>query len=180
MSPRKSLVSVTKFTLITILLGLWGSGCPNPEVHGSLYENAGAAFATCNTSEIKHLADSHEMMGAFKYCGSNHFKSYAWSPTGELLYFDLPLTANIMNAAESNKPLYKLPIENPTGQVAWINQNRIAYPLAAKKDDEAKLARIGLFDTFAHTIDNRSGNNNSTATRSCYTRTYTASNDDLH
>ena len=92
-------------------------------------------------------------MGAFKYCGSNHFKHYAWSPTGELLFFDLPLSANLMNAGAKNKPLYRLPIELPTGQTVWINQNRIAYPLAADPNTASTEHRIGLFDTLAHTMD---------------------------
>jgi hypothetical protein len=95
------------------------------------------------------------MMGAFKYCGSNNFNHYAWSPTGELLFFDLPMTANIMDAGKTNKPLYRLPIEIPTGQTAWLNQQKIAYPLAAKADSKDKASRIGIFDTFQHTLDIR-------------------------
>ena len=149
-TPRR-LLSLALTFLVPVVL----SGCPDPAQHGSLYENAGAAFASCNTSEIKHLADKHGMMGAFKFCGSNNFNHYSWSPTGELLFFDLPLTANIMDAGKKNKPLYKLPIEVPVGQTTWINQQRIAFPLGAKEDGSPKVSRVGLFDTFQHTLDIR-------------------------
>jgi len=124
-------------------------------MHGSLQDNAGAAFATCNTSEIKHLADKHSMMASFKFCGSNQFNHYVWSPTGELLFFDLPQTANIMDAAKKNKPLYNVPIPLPSGQSAWINQQKLAYPIVPHKDEGDKVAYIGLFDTFQHTMDAR-------------------------
>lgn len=150
-APANRLKSLALALLSPLLL----VGCPDPEQHGSLYENAGAAFAQCNTSEIKHLADKHGMMGAFKFCGSNHFNHYAWSPTGELLFFDLPLTANLMDAGKKHKPLYRLPIEVPVGQTTWINQQRVAFPLGAKEGGTPKVSRVGLFDTFQHTLDIR-------------------------
>lgn len=130
-------------------------GCPDIESHGSLYQNAGQAFEGCNSSEIQWLAKKHNMMGAFKYCGSNHFRNYAWSPTGELLFFDLPTTANLMDAGKKNKPLYRIPINPPMGQSTWLNQQKIAFPQGASATDEDRQSRIGIFDTFQHTLDYR-------------------------
>ena len=56
--------------------------------------------------------------------------------------------------AGKEKPLYRLPIELPSGQSAWIT-NRKSYPVAGSKNSPNDVPQIGLFDTFQHTLDYR-------------------------
>lgn len=136
-------------------LALIVSACSGNPDQRSLYDNVGQAFAECNPAEIRWMTEKHELMPAFKYCGSNNIRHFAWNPAGTLLYFDLPMTSHLIDASLDHKPLYTLPFPTPVGSGAWISDTRLVVPVGPNADDEAKRERIGLYDTFQQSIEFR-------------------------
>jgi len=112
------------------------SGCGADPTQQTLSQNVGDAFAPCNDSEIKYLARKHNFMLSFRPCANNNFEQYAWSPDGRLLYFQLVLTAYVMDAEADTKNTSALPISTPLGPVAWLTATRLAVPVGPPGDSE--------------------------------------------
>lgn len=118
---------------------------PDPEA-SSLFHNVGMSFEPCNASEITFRNERYGLMPALKVCGSNNVAHYAWNPAGTHLYFDLTLTGNVIDFGQDHRPLSTLPIDQPTGQPAWITDTRLVVPVSPdpRKPDTAE--RIALYD----------------------------------
>ncbi len=131
------------FALVGLLLM---TSCSSEPGKATFSENVGDSFAQCNPAEIRFLAGKHNFMTAFENCGSNHFKSYTWSPTGTHLYFQLTMTHHIMNAEADNKATITVPTESPTGSAGWLNKARIAIPIGRPDNDADSSERIAVYD----------------------------------
>ena len=124
---------------------------PDPD-RTTLFQDVGMSFEPCNEAEIKKKNKVYDIMPALKVCGSNNVAHYAWNPSGTHLYFDLTLTGNVLDASQAHKPLQSLPIDQPTGQPAWLNDNRIAVPIVPAHDDKEGRERIALYDISAYVL----------------------------
>lgn len=122
------------------------AGCqPDPDAT-TLFQDVGMSFEPCNEAEIRNKNRLYDLMPALKVCGSNNVAHYAWNPSGTHLYFDLTLSGNVLDASQGHKPLQSLPIDQPTGQPAWVNDNRIAIPIVPDPKDDKARERIALYD----------------------------------
>ncbi|MCB9793256.1 MAG: hypothetical protein H6741_11060 [Alphaproteobacteria bacterium] len=108
----------------------------------TLSENVYEAYAECSAGEISFLAAKHNIQTAFENCGSNNFVYFAWAPDGIQLYFQLPMSAHIMNAED--KSAGTLPTEVPIAGVAWLARELLVLPLGPPEDDGKD--RLVLFD----------------------------------
>ena len=126
---------IVKLAAVTVAVAsLLACGAdPNQQ---TLSQNVGAAFAPCNDSEITYLARKHNFMLSFRPCANNNFEQYAWSPDGRLLYFQLVLTAYVMDAEADTKNTSALPISTPLGPPAWVTATRLAVPVGPPGDSE--------------------------------------------
>ena len=120
--------------IVAAWLGL--VGCGADPTQQTLSQNVGAAFAPCNDSEIKYLARKHNFMLSFRPCANNNFEQYAWSPDGRLLYFQLVLTAYVMDAEADTKNTSALPISTPLGPATWLTATRVAVPVGPPAESE--------------------------------------------
>ncbi len=127
---------------------------PDPE-NTSLFNNVGMSFEPCNEAEIKFRNDRYNLMPALKVCGSNNVAHFAWNPSGTHLYFDLTLTGNLIDASQAHKPLSTLPIDQPTGQPAWINDTRVVVPTVPDPRSPGGPERLALFDVQQLTLNYR-------------------------
>jgi len=125
---------------------------PDPDAT-TLFQDVGMSFEPCNEAEIRNKNRLYDIMPALKVCGSNNVAHYAWNPSGTHLYFDLTLTGNVLDASQQHKPLQSLPIDQPTGQPAWLNDNRIAVPIVPAHDDDKGRERIALYDIQAYVLE---------------------------
>lgn len=129
-----------------LVLGCALSACqPNPD-STTLFQDIGMSFEPCNQAEIKFQNQKHGMMPALAVCGSNHVSHFGWNPDGTHLYFDLTLTGNLLDASQKHKPLATLPLDQPSGNPAWINAQRFAVPLPPDAKVEGAPPRIALYD----------------------------------
>ena len=119
----------------------------------SIFQDVGMSFEPCNAAEIKWMNKKHDIMSALKVCGSNNISRFAWNPSGTHLYFDLTHNGNVLDASQDHKPLTTLPVAQPTGQVAWLNNHRLAIPVVPDADDKAGRERIALYDITGYTLD---------------------------
>ncbi len=94
---------------------------------GSFSNNVYLAYQECMEGEIRMLTSKHNIQTAFEPCGSNNFVSFAWAPDGVNLYFQMPLSAHIMNG--ETKEVAALPTEVPVAPVAWLSPELLVLPL---------------------------------------------------
>ncbi|MCB9663383.1 MAG: hypothetical protein H6732_04675 [Alphaproteobacteria bacterium] len=118
--------------------------CSRDPTEGALADNVGEAFAACNEAEIRFLAAKHNVQLVFAPCGSNNFSSYRWAPDGTRIFFQLVLSANVMDANAADKRTITLPIPKPVGSPAWLGDTRVAVPVAAA--EEGGDVRIALYE----------------------------------
>lgn len=129
------------------------TGCvANPD-STTLFQDVGMSFEPCNDAEIRWMNQKHQFMPALRICSSNHVAHYAWNPSGTHLYFDLTLTGNVLDASQDHKPLATLPIDQPTGHPAWINDQRLAVPIVPDPKDEQGRERIALYDIQQYVLE---------------------------
>jgi hypothetical protein len=107
------------------------------------------SYAPCSESEIRWLTSKHNLQTVFEKCGSNNFTGFTWSPDGVHLFFQLPLTAHIINGEE--KTITTLPTENPIGGVAWLDKDRLALPLGPEEGGE--INRLAVYDRARVTVE---------------------------
>ncbi|MED5370303.1 MAG: hypothetical protein VX899_04740 [Myxococcota bacterium] len=105
-------------------------------------DNVYQAYAECSPGEISFLTERHGIQTAFEPCGSNNFVAFAWAPDGVNLYFQLPLSAHIMNG--ETKEVVALPTEVPVSTPAWLSPELLVLPLKPSAGKEAP--RLVLFD----------------------------------
>ena len=130
-------------TLATLLLCLFGCERPDPTI-GTLSENVGASFSPCSEAEIKFMASKHNFMPSFRPCGENSFSSYAWSPEGTHLYFQLVMTPYLMDARTDQKPTIAVPTSTPIGDGAWVTKHRLVVPVGPS--EEVDNNRLAIYD----------------------------------
>lgn len=135
------------------LLPLLAACGSNPN-EASLTENVGASFAPCIESEIRYLVTKHNMMTSFAPCGNNHFESFAWSPDGKNLYFQLSMTGYIMDADSPTKDVRPVPTASPIGPATWLGNERLVLPVSPEQDsDTPRLAIIEWTTPSVHHLD---------------------------
>jgi len=115
----------------------------------SLADNVGASFAPCNPAEIRFLAAKHNVMTAFDPCGNNQFQSFAWSPDGRRLYFELVMVSHVMEAESEDKAILTVPTQSAIGPATWLDGSRLVLPVAPAEGGEHN--RVVVFD-----VDQRS------------------------
>lgn len=128
-------------------------GCQPSQDSTTLFQDVGMSFEPCNEAEIRNKNRTYDLMPALRVCGSNNVAHFAWNPSGTHLYFDLTLTGNVLDASQGHKPLQSLPIDQPTGQPAWLNDQRIAVPIVPAPKDKAGRERIALYDIRAMVLE---------------------------
>lgn len=141
-----------RFALLTAGLLV---GCQPDPSGTTLFQDVGMSFEPCTEAEVRNLNDKHQFMPALKICGSNNVAHFAWNPSGTHLYFDLTLNGNVLDASQKHKPLSTLPIDQPTGQPAWVNDHRIAVPIVPDPKDPKAVERIALYDIRQFTLELR-------------------------
>ena len=110
------------------------AGCDRDSLYqtSTFSENVYNAYEDCRPSEVDFLAGKHNIQTAFEPCGSNNFIHYRWAPDGVQLYFQLPMSAHIMNGVD--KTIGTIPAEVPVGDAAWLAREYLAFPIAPVKD----------------------------------------------
>lgn len=131
-------------TTLMLPLLLSACDCKDDPTAGSLAQNVGESFSTCNDKEIKFLAGKHNLQLAFRPCGNNTFSAYRWSPDGTRLYFQLVLSAYVMDADAPNKATTTLPVASPTGEAAWLTAERLVVPVVP--DENSTAPRMAMLD----------------------------------
>ncbi|TNE92608.1 MAG: hypothetical protein EP330_01295 [Deltaproteobacteria bacterium] len=131
---------MTRLSLLALAL----VACQSNPNEATFTQNVGSAFQECRSQEVRFLAGKHNFMTAFDPCGSNNFQSYAWSPEGTHLYFQLTQSGHIMNAEAANKATITLPTETPVGPAAWITATRLVVPVQAAEGSDS--LRMAVFD----------------------------------
>lgn len=147
--PKEALMSRLPALLIPALLaGL--AGCDRDALYNdrSVSDAIYESYASCSESEIRWLTGKHNIQTVFDKCGSNNFGGFAWSPDGIHLYFQLPFTGHIINGEA--KTITGLPFENPIGQVAWLDKDRVVLPLGPEEGGEVN--RIVVYDRARNTV----------------------------
>lgn len=139
--------------LMSLLLCTALAGCGSSQDSTSLFQDVGMSFEPCNDAEISNKNRKYDIMPALRVCGSNNVANFAWNPSGTHLYFDLTLTGNVLDASQQHKPLQSLPIDQPTGHPAWLNDQRIAVPIVPDHKDETGRERIALYDIRAMILE---------------------------
>jgi hypothetical protein len=134
---------------ISALLLVLGA-CETDPMQGSLSENVGMSFSPCSEAEIRFMTQKHNFMTAFRPCGNNDFTTFSWAPDGKHLYFQLVMTAYVMDAEAENKQTVPVPSRTPIGPAAWLSTNRVAVPEIPLIDDGP--AQIALFDIEGQTV----------------------------
>jgi len=140
---------VNRILAITALLGLL-SACEADPMQGSLSENVGLSFSPCTEAEIRFMTQKHNFMTAFRPCGNNDFSTFSWSPDGKHLYFQLVMTAYVMDADAANKQTVPVPSRTPIGPAAWLSNTKVAVPEVSKEDEGP--AQIAIFDYEGPTV----------------------------
>lgn len=121
-----------------------GFGCSRDPYEADLASNVGASFEPCNEAEITFLAAKHNVQLVFAPCGANKFSTFAWAPDGLRIFFQLVLSANVMDANSPEKRTIALAIPAPVGPAAWMTSTRLAVPVVAEEDDGP--VRLALYD----------------------------------
>lgn len=124
---------------------LSGCQCGDDPYAGRLSENIGASFADCNEARIKFLSAKHNVQLAFAPCGRNAFRSYAWSPDGLRIAYQLLLSTYVMNADAPGKNNLTLPVPQALGPTAWLSADRIAVAIGPTEDEHPPV-RIAVVD----------------------------------
>ena len=104
-------------------------------------ENVYNAYEECSANEIRFLASKHNIQTAFEPCGSNNFVHYSWAPDGVQLYFQLPMSAHIMNG--NDKTIGTMPTEVPIADIAWLSREFMVLPI---QPEGAATPSLVLFD----------------------------------
>lgn len=131
---------------------LSGCQCGDDPFAGRLSENVGASFADCNEARIRFLAAKHNVQLAFAPCGRNAFRSFAWSPDGLRLAFQLVLSTYVMNADAPGRNNITLPIPQGLGPMAWSSPTRLAVAIGPTTDDHPPI-RLAIVDLPAPSVD---------------------------
>ncbi|MCB9760940.1 MAG: hypothetical protein H6739_13965 [Alphaproteobacteria bacterium] len=118
--------------------------CDRDDLYGGsrFSENVYDAYSECSEAEIRFLAGKHNMQMVFDNCGSNNFVNYAWAPDGIQIYFQLPMSAHVMNAED--KTIGTMPTEVPTTGIAWLARDLMVLPLSPAEG--AEQPRLVLFN----------------------------------
>jgi len=133
------------FGLALALGTLTGCQCGDDPFAGRLSENIGASFADCNEARIKFLAAKHNVQLAFAPCGRNAFKSYAWSPDGLRIAYQLLLSTYVMNADAPGKNNLTVPVPQALGPSTWLSPTRLALAIGPTEDTHPAV-RIAVVD----------------------------------
>lgn len=124
----------------------WLIACMDPNA-GTLSQNVGSAFAPCNEAEISFYADKHNFMTAFRPCGNNHFESFAWSPDGKQLYFQLGTEHHVMDAESKTKKTRVVPTPSHVGPATWVSATRLVVPVRPGSDASPDAPnQLAVFD----------------------------------
>ena len=126
------------------------TGCEIDPMQGSLSENVGMSFSPCSEAEIRFMTQKHNFMTAFRPCGNNDFSTFTWAPDGKHLYFQLVMTAYVMDADAANKQTIPVPSRQPIGPAAWLSNSKVAVPEVPLVDDGS--AQIAIFDIEGQTV----------------------------
>lgn len=110
-------------------------------------ENVYNAYEECSASEIRFLASKHNIQTAFEPCGSNNFVSYSWAPDGVQLYFQLPMSAHVMNG--NDKTIGTMPTALPISDIAWLSREFMVLPIQGEGEATPSLL---LFDRVQATM----------------------------
>ena len=141
-----------KPALITLLAlpVLAALGCDRDAIYSeqSVSDAIYETYAECSEANIRWLTAKHNIQTVFEKCGSNHFTRFAWSPDGIHLYFQLPMTGHIINGEA--KTITTIPTENPIGQVAWLDKERVAMPLGP--EEGGTVNRLAVYDRARNTV----------------------------
>ncbi|HJN73627.1 MAG TPA: hypothetical protein QGF58_06800 [Myxococcota bacterium] len=115
------------FLLLTL------AGCDRDDLYqtSTFSENVYNAYEDCRDTELRFLAGKHNIQTAFEPCGSNNFVHYRWAPDGVQLYFQLPMSAHILNGVD--KTIGTVPTEVPVGDAAWMAREYLVFPIAPPK-----------------------------------------------
>lgn len=136
--------SVLSAALAVAALAPGGCQCSRDPYEATLSENVGASFATCNEAEIRFLAGKHNVQLAFAPCGNNNFSAFSWSPDGRRLYFQLVMTAYVMQADSPRKETVSVPVARAVSGAAWLTTTRLAIPVVA--EEAGGPLRIAVYD----------------------------------
>jgi hypothetical protein len=96
------------------------------------------------------MASKHNFMTSFRPCGENTFSSYAWSPEGTHLYFQLVMTPYLMDAREDTKPTMAVHTTTPIGDAAWVTKWRVVIPVGPNETGEQN--RLAIHDLEQQTV----------------------------
>jgi hypothetical protein len=121
-----------------------GCQCNDDPSSASLSHNVGESFAGCKESEIRFLSGKHNVQLVFAPCGANAFSAYRWSPDGLRIYFQLVLSAYVMDANAENKATTTVPTPAPIGAAEWMNAATLAIPVTGRDNKEG--ARMAIFE----------------------------------
>lgn len=137
--------------IITAMLLL--CSCEPSQDSTTLFQDVGMSFESCNEAEIKNANRRYGIMPALAVCGSNNVANFAWNPSGTHLYFDLTMTANVLDASSPQKTLQTLPVDQPTGRPTWLTDHRLAVPVVPKHDDPSGTERISVYNLRSRALD---------------------------
>jgi len=147
MTVKPTLLALLSLPLAASLLT--AQGCDRDAIYSeqSVSDAIYDTYAECSESEIRWLTGKHNIQTVFEKCGSNNFSKFAWSPDGIHLYFQLSMTGHIINGEA--KTITTLPTENPIGQVAWLDKDRVAMPLGP--EEGGTVNRLAVYDRARNT-----------------------------
>lgn len=130
--------------LVPATLTLLAAACGPDTSRSGLTEDVSAAFRECVASEVSFLSAKHNFQTVFRPCGGNPFETYAWSPAGTHLYFQLQMSGHILNGDAENKPTMTVPTRTPIGSAAWMSANRLVVPVRGAT--ESSPPDLAIFD----------------------------------
>ena len=123
---------------------LLGSACDRDAMleQQSFASSVAEVWKDCDPNKIGIHAERWSLRMAFNNCGSNNFTTISWSPDGKLLYFQLIAVGYILNG--ETKTIAEIPLELPSGSVAWLGNDLLAIPTGPTEGEEG--ARLALYN----------------------------------
>lgn len=141
-SLRRSLRRLSTLIPLALLPTLWG--CQDEDFgEASFYENVYDAYSECRASEIKFLTGKHGIQTAFEECGSNNFGSFAWSPDGLQLYFQVTHAGHVLHGED--KTITTVPTPLPVSNGLWLDADRLLF-LLPQPEADIPGQRVAVYD----------------------------------
>lgn len=124
--------------MLWLLLSLLGCSREDFYAERSLAQNVKNVYDDCDEGRIGFLKRKTNVQTIFSDCGSNNVYNYNWSPNGTLMYFQAYTNAFILNP--ENQGVDQLPIDSPSDNGVWLDDQTIVVPVMDSQSKKPALA----------------------------------------